>query len=120
MWYNFSQNNSGGSFRIYPSEGIGPEVWIEANSAEEANERGESIGMYWNGCLDGRDCSCCGDRWYRTYDDGDEVPEIHERWAFGWHDTVYLHSLDGTIHELRKDNYYKMDIPVNYVPKDAA
>ena len=118
MWYEFDQNNSGGSFVIEPSRGIGPRVWIEASSSEEANDRGEAIGMYWSGCLDGRDCPCCGDRWYRTYDDGSEKPVVHERWDFGWHDEIYLHSLDGTIHALRRTNYWQLPISVDYYPKE--
>lgn len=62
MWFQFNQNNSGGSFII--DDNVTHRVIIEANSEEEAIEIGDSLGMYWNGCEKGYDCSCCGDRWY--------------------------------------------------------
>lgn len=61
MFYNYSQNNSGGSFY-----GV-TEYWIEADSPDEADDIAEmSTDIYFNGCDTGMDCSCCGDRWYRT------------------------------------------------------
>ena len=117
-WYEFDQNNSGGSFDIDPSRGIGPSVWIEANEYAEANDIAESLGIYFDGVENDRDCPCCGDRWYRQYGDGSEKPVIYERWAFGWHDEIYLHSRDGVIHALRKDNYYKLPVSVDYHPKE--
>lgn len=75
-WYEFSQHNTGGSFDHDPERGIGYSVWVEAESYEEANERAESIGLYFDGCDAGIDCDCCGDRWYRkgSYSSGDPVP----------------------------------------------
>lgn len=72
MFYTFVQNNSGGSF-------FGPHyVIIEANTAEEANNIAESHGIYFNGCEDGKDCSCCGDRWHPANDEyGTESPQIY-------------------------------------------
>ena len=69
MFYTFDQNNSGGQF-------IGPNyIIIEADSAEEANTIAqESAGVYFNGCEDGIDCECCGDRWYPVFGDGEEKP----------------------------------------------
>ena len=43
---------------------------IEADSANEANIKAEEIGIYFNGCSIGMDCSCCGDRWC-SVDEGD-------------------------------------------------
>jgi hypothetical protein len=62
-FYTYRQNNSGGSF-------IGPlAVIIEAKNADEADALAEhKAGVYFNGCDDGRDCSCCGDRWGRASD----------------------------------------------------
>jgi len=78
MFYAFSQNNSGGSFHDDHVSGVSKFVIIEADSADEANERAEAIGLYFNGCDDGRDCSCCGDRWYPTSKrEGEEVPSIY-------------------------------------------
>jgi hypothetical protein len=60
MFYHFCQNNSGGSFRYNDALGITEHVVIEANSADEANEKAEQIDLYFDGCLFGDDCSCCG------------------------------------------------------------
>lgn len=71
-YFEFNQNNSGGSF--------GPpaiNVIIEATDAEQANEIAENEGIYFDGCANDRDCPCCGDRWYPknpAYDKGDAVP----------------------------------------------
>ena len=60
MFYTFKQNNSGGSFVI--DDKVDVYVVIEANSSTHANERAVDIGIYFDGCYRGRDCSCCGDR----------------------------------------------------------
>lgn len=58
--YEFRQNNSGGRF-------IGSQyVLIEANDAAEANDIATRHGIYFDGCKDGSDCNCCGDRWYKV------------------------------------------------------
>src|SRR5690606_15564338 len=50
-------------------------VIIEADSAHEANERAEAVGLYFDGCDAGIDCHCCGDRWHRVdNDDADDEP----------------------------------------------
>lgn len=71
-FYTFTQNNSGGSF--YFSNDLSCFVIIEAKSIEEANEKAESIGIYFDGCSTGQDCECCGDRWYEAdkYSEEDE------------------------------------------------
>lgn len=77
-WYQFRQNNSGGRFT--QNDSVGTYVLIQARSGEEANDLAEDkAGIYFNGCDDGQDCSCCGDRWYRTSsDDGDKEPLIYD------------------------------------------
>ena len=65
-WYEFRQNNSGGSFHI--NDAVSVLVLIQAASAREANTKAQDIGIYFNGCRDGRDCDCCGDRWYEADD----------------------------------------------------
>jgi len=77
MFFTFEQNNSGGSFAYDEPAGITVNVIIEAANAAEANDKAEEIGLYFNGCRDGRDCECCGDRWYATYDDGDLKPSVY-------------------------------------------
>lgn len=95
-FFEFDQNNSGGNFVIDDERGLGPSVWIEAADADSANAKAENIGIYFDGCQYGRDCDCCGDRWHRAWREGaDELPTTNT--ARGWHDTVYVHMLDGTI-----------------------
>jgi hypothetical protein len=61
-FYEFTQNNTGGSF--VTDFQVCHRLLIEANSAEEANIKAESMGVYFNGVDEGYDCPCCGDRWY--------------------------------------------------------
>lgn len=76
MYWQFHQNNSGGSFIVDESAGISVDVIIEADSPREANERAERIGLYFDG--DG-DCSCCGSRWLEVYDyDGTDTPTYYD------------------------------------------
>lgn len=78
MLFTFYQNNSGGSFAFNENDGITHYVIIEADSAEEANKKAQSIGIYFDGCEEGMDCDCCGDRWYYTDDsDGEAKPTIY-------------------------------------------
>lgn len=103
MYFHYRQNNSYGCFDIDDVNGIGPNVWIEADSIEKANEKAFSIGIYFDGVENGQDCDCCGDRWYSPYV-GDEVIDIDSfaQYVFYWHDTVYVHKKDGTIERIKK------------------
>lgn len=74
-YYYFNQNNSGGHFHLDDSMVGAHTAVIQANSAEEANEKAEWLGIYFRGVEDGRDCSCCGDRWYKT-DEQDSTDEV--------------------------------------------
>lgn len=77
-YWTFDQNNSGGSFVFDERRGLTHYVVIEADSREEAISRAEDIGIYFNGCSDGRDCSCCGDRWHTPWNEaGDDAPEVY-------------------------------------------
>ena len=71
-FYTFNQNNSVGFF-------VGPEyVIIEADSADDANMIALDHDVYFNGCVTGNDCECCGDRWYEVDEsDATEKPEIY-------------------------------------------
>lgn len=60
-FYHFHQNNSGG-FYAYPA----CEVFVEADTAEEANAIALENALYFNGVSKDIDCDCCGDRWYRV------------------------------------------------------
>ena len=61
FFYHFHQNNSGGIL-LEPA----CEVFIEADTAEEANAIGLENGIYFDGVEKDYDCDCCGDRWYRA------------------------------------------------------
>ena len=61
MFYFYSQNNSGGSFRPPAIN-----VIVEASCAAEADTIAEGLGLYFDGI---GDCPCCGDRWHRAEDD---------------------------------------------------
>lgn len=75
-FFYYRQNNSGGSFDFDADAGISVHVIVEADSAEEADERAEGIGLYFDGS---GDCPCCGNRWYPQFDDedGDAVPSVY-------------------------------------------
>lgn len=117
MFYTYTQNNSGGHFDFTPSAGISHHVIVEAENEREADERAEAIGLYWNGCDEGFDCDCCGDRWYSQQyygDDGSDEPTIHSqpvadaklhKWING--PEVYVHYLDGRVvgfHDKQEDS----------------
>ena len=78
-FFNFNQNNTGGSFD--EDEDLDTEVIIEAYDPEDVNNRAREIGIYFDGCSDGRDCGCCGDRWYPVSDNdkGTKKPEIYSK-----------------------------------------
>jgi len=109
-FFTFNQNNSGGSFDYDEKAGITHYVIVEAMDKSHAVSRAEDIGLYWDGCNSGRDCSCCGDRWYVPYDDGDDVPKVYdadiranngykkEVWGTAWMDDgreICVHPLSG-------------------------
>jgi hypothetical protein len=107
MFYDFRQNNSGGGFDFNAEDGISVHVIIEADGAEDANERAESLGLYFDGVDDGPDCPCCGDRWYPAWGKGDDVPSMYGTpvgeaealilWAPKGVAEAYVHYLDGRI-----------------------
>ena len=49
------------------------------------------------------DCPCCGDHWYSPYT-GEDAVKIDPKYDFGWHDTVYVHHLNGTIERIKEDS----------------
>jgi hypothetical protein len=80
MFYAFSQNNSGGRFVLDEECGLTHFVLIEADSASDANYRAIAVGIYFDGCREGLDCACCGDRWGEVDDrDATESPTIYEQ-----------------------------------------
>lgn len=61
-WYEYTQNNSGGGFEV--TENLAHRLFIEAEGGEEADLKAQRLGVYFDGCDEGVDCPCCGDRWY--------------------------------------------------------
>ena len=105
-FYAYIQNNTGGFFKIEGEKGICQVVIIEAESSEKANDRAESIGLYFDGAWCGTDCPCCGDRWTEVQEsEGYDAPSV-----FGesidlvenvkWLDYAYIHYLNGDIKKL--------------------
>ena len=75
-FFTFDQNNSGGSFD--QNDNVDIYVIIEAKNAKEANLLADDVGIYFDGCETGQDCSHCGDRWYPASDSsGDSEPMIY-------------------------------------------
>lgn len=111
-FFDYHQNNSGGSFVHDENRGIGYTVIVEATSADDANKRAERIGLYFDG--DG-DCSCCGNRWSDKWrnEDGKESPCIYDTdvsegfysvdengFSTMWGLKSYIHYMDGTVKEV--------------------
>jgi hypothetical protein len=100
-FFCFNQNNSGGTYDR--GDNVSEYVIVEANDAAHANDRAEAIGIYFDGVEDGRDCPCCGNRWYRMYDgEGEDVPTVYgEPVSQGdWTGQCIVHYIDG-----RKERY---------------
>ncbi len=106
-YYTFNQNNSGGGFEKDQKSGIGVAVIVEALDVDHAIQRAEKIGIYFDGCERGLDCRCCGDRWYRPWeDDGDEEPSIYGKSVYEetrspYREDAFIHRLDGTIEHVK-------------------
>lgn len=86
-FYEFSQNNTGGSF--VTDDKLCHRVVIEAASEKEAIQKAEEMGIYFNGVDDGMDCPCCGDRWYTP--DKIDLERINTEWN-GYELSVWLTS----------------------------
>ncbi len=80
-YYEFRQNNSGGSFHKPAVV-----VYVEALDAKHANSRAEELGIYFDGVEQGSDCSCCGDRWHAAdeYYSSDTEPTEYVLEYSGW------------------------------------
>lgn len=61
-FYQFSQNNSGGSIVVDEGFGIGDCVFIWADSFQSANKKAYAIGLF-----DLPYCECCGERFHEAY-----------------------------------------------------
>lgn len=103
-FFEYIQNNSGGSWFLSEGKGIGHVVWIEAVDAKFADGIAEDLGLYFDGCDTGRDCDCCGDRWRRASIGWVEVmgslEEITKQPRAHTHNTAYVHFLDRTFQKI--------------------
>ena len=90
QFYELTQNNSGGSHDC--DETLCHRLIIEATSINEAINKAEELGCYWNGVDKGMDCSCCGDRWYEPYSPID-IDNINTRWG-GFEVSQWLENSD--------------------------
>lgn len=100
-FYEFDQNNSGGSFIIDEEEGIGTAIWIQAFDANEANVIAERLGLYFDGVNDDMDCECCGDRWLEASEyDGEETLKLTQ-YDGAW-GPAFVHYNDGTFKKVVK------------------
>lgn len=81
-FFEFKQNNTGGSFEV--NEMVCNRVVIEAENAEEANRIAMDMGIYFDGVAGGLDCGCCGDRWYPQdkEEEGNTYPMEYGRKTF--------------------------------------
>lgn len=95
-FFEYVQNNSGGSWFLSEGNGIGHVVWIEAADAKSADGIAEDLGLYFDGCDTERDCNCCGDRWVRASIGRVEVKQHRSH----KHNTGYVHFLDRTFKKL--------------------
>lgn len=88
--YAFYQNNSGGEYSKNPA--LAPTLIIEAATESEAENKAFALGVYYNGVRDGRDCSCCGDRWTSPYELS--VEDLEDTCQYGgWR----IYRADGTV-----------------------
>ena len=96
-WYTFRQNNSFG--KLVQTEDLDVWVIIEAFTLEDALRRAEKIGLYFDGCAEGRDCNCCGDRWYPPQSVGKEpliydAPMAEHRPLLSRPERAVIHGID--------------------------
>ena len=102
LFYEFDQNNTGGTW--VADEDLGYKVFIEAEESSGAIDKALDIGIYFDGCRVGNDCPCCGDRWHEPYGAGEEAPTYYgeplprtESNGFGfWGLPIVVHYADGT------------------------
>lgn len=104
-FWGINQNNSGGYFVENEENGICSYIIIEAETADEAEnklrELGEKVDGFWNYC------SCCGERWYVDFDEdeGKEEPCYYEDPVTSVVESffttyVYVHYYDGTFKKI--------------------
>lgn len=100
-FYEYRQNNSGGSLDI--DEGVSIRVLVEAYSVRQANILAQKAGVYFGGY---GDCPCCGDCWYEADEEdgyiyphhyGDPLDECYESTFARGRPSTTIHYLDGRV-----------------------
>ena len=104
MFYEFNQNNSGGHFVV--NDKLCHRLFIEADNEYEAIKKAEELGCYWYGVAEGRDCSCCGDRWHKDWLEPVNMEKFMNK---GYRAYVYDGIYNNTISEWNK-RYGKYDV----------
>ena len=67
-FFEFRQNNSGGRW-------VGPKtVFVEALSAQHANERALEFGLWFH--MSASECECCGPRWWKQWETEPGLEEV--------------------------------------------
>lgn len=116
MFFTYRKNNSYGVFDL--DDNVKHYVIIEADSAKEADEKAESVGLYFDGVEKGRDCPCCGDRWRKADDpdfgiEGTKEPEIwgqsvlkffKERGESLWKEEAIVYYKSGKVKVIKEAN----------------
>lgn len=79
MFFNIAQVNNKGFYVIDSERGIAPDIIVEADSPQEANDRLLEIGVYL-GYREGDCDDCCDERWHLVPDDreGTELPLLYK------------------------------------------
>lgn len=88
FWFEYRQNNSGG--RFITDDDVAKYVLIQETDAGPANHKAEQVGIYFDGCNQGWDCDCCGDRWNEVGDPLDDfsTSDYKNNWTRKVHDNV--------------------------------
>jgi hypothetical protein len=97
-YFLFRQNNSFGTYNV--DKNLAEYVVIEAKSVNDSNKRAENIGIYFDGCRDNIDCSCCGDRWYICCfaDAYDSIIDVIENiFSFDSTEQIRVHTMNGNV-----------------------
>lgn len=117
-WFHYRQNNSGGYLIV--NDEVAEDVFIQASSAAEAEERAEAIFAE-----NSEYCECCGRRWstgWKSDSDGTDVPcsygtPITEEAATYFSEHARLHHYDGRIEAFK---YHQGERHANQENKSAG
>lgn len=114
LWYHYNQNNSGGYF--VSDDNVGEDVFIQAYSAEEANELMEAI--VYSSYEYSSYCHCCGERWYINARQGYDEPSKYGKSIFTGYKSydpkghAILYGLNGRKAKLTRDELIELS-PAN-------